>query len=359
MINFMIKIFFVILFGISGYLAYYKGYLNKLLYRNTAGLSEQIKTIRPVRKDIVKKKVFSGRILPRKQYKVCTSLGGNVQKLFVKLGSSVRPNDPIAKIVKRSDADDLETMRSRIRLLSIEVDSLKKKHARIDHLFQKKMCSKEEFEESLSLLNSKQEELSYATSRLQHAKVGYTDNEGIDSSVVKAGVAGTIIELPVDEGSILAKGACIASIGDMRHFVFNTQVEEWDVVDLRPNMMFNVKLAALKNHPLKVKLTNIAPVANPKSNKFSLEGTVVISERDRVKIRGGYSAPAEMIVSQALNALSIPEYLVENEGDKYFVWCLNDSEREKRYVKLGLSDGLHVEILEGLTDEDVLVVKDA
>ena len=69
MINFMIKIFFVILFGISGYLAYYKGYLNKLLYRNTAGLSEQIKTIRPVRKDIVKKKV--SKVIPFDICPVC------------------------------------------------------------------------------------------------------------------------------------------------------------------------------------------------------------------------------------------------------------------------------------------------
>ena len=239
------------------------------------------------------------------------------------------------------------------------MNSLKKKHARIDHLFQKKMCSKEDFEESLSLLNSKQEELSYATSRLQHAKMGYTDNEGVDSSIIRAGVAGTIINLPVGEGDVLKGGECVAFIGDMRHFVFSTQVEEWDVVDLRPNMIFNVKVAALKDRILKVKLTNIAPVADPGNNKFLLEGTVVIPERERAKIRGGYSATAEMIVGRAPDALSIPEYLVENEGDKYFVWCLNGSEREKRYVTLGLSDGLHVAILEGLTEEDVLVSKDA
>lgn len=359
MINFMVKILFVILFGISGYLAYYKGYLNKLLYRNTAELSEQIKTVRPVRRDIAKKKVFYGKILPRKQYKICTNLGGGIQKLFVKLGSQVRKNDPIAKIIKKNDADDLEGMKNRVRLLSIELNSFKKKHARTEHLFKKKMCSREDYEGSLSILSSKKEELSYATSRLQRAKMGYTDNEGIASSIIRANVAGTVINLLVDEGDVLDRGACIASIGDMGHFVFRAQVEEWDVVDLKPGMTFNVKPAALKGQLFKVRLANIAPVADPQNDKFLLEGTVVIPDHEKVKVRGGYSATAEMVVDQSPNALSIPEYLIENEGDRYFVWCLNSGVQEKRYISLGLSDGLHAEVLEGLTEEDVLVSKDA
>ena len=71
-----------------------------------------------------------------------------------------------------------------------------------------------------------------------------------------------------------------------------------------------------------------------------------------VFIRAGYSANAEIVLKRAEDVLSIPESCVEFSGDSTFVQVVKQEEPkqvfEKRIVQVGLSDGIKIEIKEGL-----------
>jgi HlyD family secretion protein len=70
-------------------------------------------------------------------------------------------------------------------------------------------------------------------------------------------------------------------------------------------------------------------------------------------IRSGYSANAEIVLAQAKNVLTVPEGVIEFKNDSTFLWIVTDSvpqqKFERRSVKTGLSDGIKIEIKDGLT----------
>ena len=73
-------------------------------------------------------------------------------------------------------------------------------------------------------------------------------------------------------------------------------------------------------------------------------------------IRAGYSANAEIVLKRAENVLSVPESCVEFSGDSTFVQVVKaekpEQKFEKRAVKVGLSDGIKIEIKEGLAENE-------
>jgi multidrug efflux pump subunit AcrA (membrane-fusion protein) len=72
---------------------------------------------------------------------------------------------------------------------------------------------------------------------------------------------------------------------------------------------------------------------------------------------GGYSANADIVVKQKKDVLLLPERLVKFEGGKATVEIPGDLGKEptKKEIKYGLSDGMNVEVTEGLKEKDAVV----
>ena len=76
-------------------------------------------------------------------------------------------------------------------------------------------------------------------------------------------------------------------------------------------------------------------------------------------IRSGYSANAEIVLAEAHQVLSVPESAIEFSGDSTFVYVLGATAKglqqyQRRPVTTGLSDGVNIEIKQGLkADEKV------
>ena len=90
------------------------------------------------------------------------------------------------------------------------------------------------------------------------------------------------------------------------------------------------------------------------ANQFEIKAAVNVL-RDS-KIRSGYSANAEIVLSKAQKVLSVPESAIEFSGDSTFVYVIKGDGEQKTYertqVVTGLSDGVNIEIKKGLTVKD-------
>jgi HlyD family secretion protein len=76
---------------------------------------------------------------------------------------------------------------------------------------------------------------------------------------------------------------------------------------------------------------------------------------DDVFIRAGYSANADIILDKRTDVLTIPESTVEFSGDSAFVYLVKSEkpqEFDRHFVKIGLSDGIQIEVMEGLKEND-------
>ena len=62
------------------------------------------------------------------------------------------------------------------------------------------------------------------------------------------------------------------------------------------------------------------------------------------------------MLKRAENVLTVPESTIEFSGDSAFVQLVKQEQPEQQFerhlVKVGLSDGINIEIQEGLTEQD-------
>jgi len=136
-------------------------------------------------------------------------------------------------------------------------------------------------------------------------------------------------------------------------------VDEIDVGKLKEGMPAVLKIGALPNDTIHGVLYKISPKARKEENSTLFDLEIKITETGSSVLRAGYSANADIIIKKKEDILLIPERLIEFVEDTTFVQ-LKDStsgEIERRSIKTGLSDGLNIEVTEGLKEGDILVEK--
>lgn len=117
-----------------------------------------------------------------------------------------------------------------------------------------------------------------------------------------------------------------------------------------------ITIGALQDLKFDATLEYISPkaVENNGANQFEVKAAVKVVEGD--KIRSGYSANAEIVLSKATKVLTVPESSIEFSGDSTFVYVIKgDGDKktyEKRAVTTGLSDGVNIEIKKGISAND-------
>ncbi|MFT7591344.1 MAG: HlyD family secretion protein, partial [bacterium] len=107
------------------------------------------------------------------------------------------------------------------------------------------------------------------------------------------------------------------------------------------------------------KLEYISPKGVDEQGAIQFEIKAAIINTSNVFIRAGYSANADIVLDRKDSILVISESLLQfDEMKKPFVEIeTGDQQFEKRSVKTGISDGLFVEIFEGVTMSDKIKSK--
>ncbi|MEW5901606.1 MAG: HlyD family efflux transporter periplasmic adaptor subunit, partial [Acidobacteriota bacterium] len=146
-------------------------------------------------------------------------------------------------------------------------------------------------------------------------------------------------------------GTELLLMAEMSDLVFKGTVDEIDVGKLQEGMTAELQIGAIPDQKIMGRLSKISPKAKQKENATLFDVEIDITERGEKIIRAGYSANASLVIRKAENVLYIPERLVEFNKDKTQVEITpSPGVYEKKEVKLGLSDGLNVEVVEGLAE---------
>src|SRR5690606_6551201 len=213
--------------------------------------------------------------------------------------------------------------------------------------------------------NQAKQELENARNDYQIIRVGSAGGSATANTNIRATVDGTVLEIPVKEGDQVIEannfndGTSIATIADMSKMIFEGQVDEAEVEKLEIGMPISIKLGAMQSEDFDAKLKFIAPkgVEDQGAVQFTIEANIEIP--DSVFIRAGYSANASIILDKKENVLAIKEAWLQfdKETEKPYVEVVvGENEYERRDLELGVSDGINVEILSGITASDKIKV---
>lgn len=329
------------------------------LYRKSEAQPIVYGTVGLERRDIVKKTVAAGALVPRREVTIKPRVSGVVEKLYVEPGQYVKEKALLAKIQIIPNVVSVNQAEANLRAAEISFATAKKELERFSKLRQQNLISETEYTQQELAFKLRQQELEAAENNLQLVRVGASKKSGKVSNLVHSTIEGTVLEVPVKEGASVIEannfneGTTIAAIADMNDMIFQGRVDESEVGALRPGMPVSISVGALGEERFEGTLEYIAPKGVPKDGTIEFEVRAAVKLKPNVFLRANYSANADIILDERRQVLSVNEGVVSYERGQAFV----DVETApgtftRRAVTLGLSDGIWVEVLSGLSPND-------
>ncbi|MEG3657411.1 efflux RND transporter periplasmic adaptor subunit [Arenibacter palladensis] len=321
-------------------------------------------TKNPFIANIQKKSVATGKVVPEDEVEIKPQISGIIDEIFLKEGAKVNAGDLIAKIKVVPNEQSLNQARGRVKNAEIALNNTKVEYDRNKAIFDKGVISSQDFNTQQLRYDQAKLELDNARSDYQIIRDGSAGGSATANTNIRATVSGTVLEIPVKEGDQVIQsnnfndGTTIATIADLSIMIFEGKVDEGEVGKLELGMPLEISLGAINDKKFDAKLRFIAPKGVEESGavQFKIEGDVTVE--DDFLIRAGYSANASLVLEKKDSVMVIPEALLQFDKitDKPFVevavGTLEEQKFERKNVEIGISDGVNVEIVSGITEDD-------
>ena len=355
MIKRIIKIFLLLFAGVVFVWTIY------FLYSKSQQQPEEAKTKSPVDTAIVKKAVATGSIIPRKEVNMKSRVSGVIEKFYVVAGQEIKAGDVIARIKIIPNMANLQSAETRVSQAKISFDNAKIEYDRNKALLDQGVIAKADYMPSELKYKSAQLEVAAAEDNLQIMKEGVSKSmETASNTIVKSTITGMVLDVPIKEGSSVIEsntfneGTTIAIVANMGEMIFEGKVDESEVGKIQVGMPLVLTVGAIDNETFNANLEYIAPkgVAENGAIQFLIRASVG-KQKGNILLRAAYSASADIILAKKEKVMAIPESVMSFEKEKPYV----EVEKtpgifEKRFIKTGLSDGIYIEVLEGLKKTD-------
>lgn len=396
-----------VLLGLGGFLLV--ATIGLVIYFYTQNAKDPVvyKTEHPVLTDIIKKTVATGSIKPRQEVQIKPQVSGVVDELYVQAGDLVKKGDRLARIKLIPSELNVNSAQSNVELARLRLDeaqrelkrqqeintknldvesarvtyeNAKREDERQKGLFKEGVISEQEYNRfkldmeiqkaalenaEIVAVNSlkqfetsvdiRQQELEAAINNLQLLREGVTRNSKQVANVVVSTVDGMVLDVPVEEGfSVIERnnfneGTSIAVVADMNSLIFEGMVDESDVGKLKEGMPLELTVGAIQDMRFDAALEYISPKGVDENGTVKFEVRAAVKPTTEVFLRAGYSANADIILDRRKGVIAIKERDVLFEEDTTFVEIeVGDRQFEKKTIELGLSDGILVEVVNGL-----------
>lgn len=333
------------------------------LYMKSKPLETIYEVVQPEIGSIVKSTIATGKIEPRNEVLIKPQVSGTIAEIYKETGQHVSVDEIIAKIKITPDIARLSTAESRLRVATINLNQYQREYDRMRKLYAESLISHEEYERCQLNLMQAEEEQKNAGNDVYIIKYGVTQgNASLSNTLVRSTINGIILAVPVKIGTSvvmsnnLNTGTTIASVANMDDLIFKGKIDETEVGRISEGMPITLTVGALQNQNFNAHLEYISPkgLEENGANLFEIRANITIP--DSIEIRAGYSANADIVLARADNVLTLPESTIEFADESAYVYIetspVPKQKFERRAVKLGISDGIKIEVKEGITLED-------
>ncbi len=347
----------LIIFGVLFATAYF-------IKTNSKSITEY-KTETPFISSVEQKTVVTGKVIPEDEVEIKPQISGIIQELFVEEGENVKEGDLLAKVKVVPNEGSLNSAKGRVASLKIILNNAKIEFDRNKLLYEKEIISKQDFQNASLNFDRASQDLANAKSDLEVILLGSAGGSSTANTNIRATVAGTVLEIPVEAGDQVVEsntfnaGTTIATIADLNKMIFEGKIDESEVEKLKIEMPLVINLGAIQNKDFDAKLKFIAPKGNEEQGtvKFKIEADVFLD--NSINVRAGYSANASLVLEKKDSVMVISEALLQfdKSDEEAFVEIEKSDQKFKRIkIETGISDGINIEILSGLTIDDKIKV---
>ncbi len=355
-VTIFILLFIVISFTGAMYYLYSKNTEDPVVYE----------TEKPTKQTIIKKTVATGSINPLEEVLIKPNISGVIEEIYVEGGDILKANDLIAKIKIVPNLSALNNAKNAIQTAKISLEDEKRNYNRQKSLFEKGVISKQDVERAEVKYQQALQTYNAAKQNYDIVKTGSTKGLGKSANtLIRSTVSGMVLEMPVEvgnqviESNTFNEGTTIAVLADVNNMIFEGKVDESEVGKIKEGLPLEITVGAIENNSFDAVLDYIAPKGKLENGAIQFEIKATLNKQDSIFIRAGLSANASIILAKVDSVLAIKEALVQfdSKTKKPFVEIkTGEKQFERKDIVLGVSDGIQVQIKEGLTFDDEIKI---
>jgi HlyD family secretion protein len=271
----------------------------------------------------------------------------------------------IAKVRIIPNMVSLNEAESRLNRAKINLDNAQQNYNRQKPLYDGKVIALAEIQNYEVALKTANEDVDAAENNLQLIRDGISKTSGsVSNTIIRSTIEGMVLTVPVEVGNSVIEsntfndGTTIATVADMGEMIFKGKVDESEVGKLHEGMELILTVGAIDTVKFTAKLEHISPKGVEENGAIQFEIRAAVKLKDKHFIRAGYSANADIVLERRDSVLTVQESLVKYAGDSATVEVETAPQVFKtRTIKTGLSDGVNVEILAGITKKDKIKIQ--
>jgi HlyD family secretion protein len=359
------------------------------------------KLARVERGDLARSVVATGKIEPLAKVEVKSKASGIVEQVLADYGDRVRQGQVLADLDKEElqarvrearatllaaqaaqEAAQATYERNRVEAEGPDVPFLKASRDRAQSLYDDGLIAQavlEDAEKAYQLALNKQmvalrntsvtrAEVARAKAQVAETQAGLERaEEDLRNSTIVSPMDGLVLSRDVEVGdavsSILVLGSqatLVMTLGDVSEVYVKGKVDEADISKVYLNQPARIVVESLKEKKFEGKVTKISPLGVEKDNVTTFEVRVSI-HNPTGELKANMSANAEIILEEKKGVLYIPEAAVIYDKDRKTFLEIPDPKadkgRRKISAKLGISNGVKTELIEGVKEGDQVILQ--
>lgn len=302
-----------------------------------------------------------GRLVALDPIIVSSKINQEILKVHFKIGDDVKKNDLLFTLASKDIIRNIKQINAELKLEEKTLNLLKEQLSLRDskaknakNLKERKIITQDNLDNvNISLLQNKQQ-IAQREYNIIKLKISLDENkENLTFAKILSPVDGNIISIQAQTGALISKGKILASI-------LANGLNEIET-DLRSELASQIIIGSEVN------------IINDKTNYKGKVRGIVNSENIRtgtrkVRITLNESLPKslsasgtrfslEISIGKSLPRLLIPKDALISRGNKQIVYCFEKGLAKQKLVKIGISVGNKIEILGGLEEGQLVVVK--
>ncbi|MBW2621820.1 MAG: efflux RND transporter periplasmic adaptor subunit [Deltaproteobacteria bacterium] len=290
-----------------------------------------------------------GRITPNRKLTITSQVPGIIANYTASQGDLVKRGQLLIRIDPIDYELAHEEAQANLTAVRAQVYSATKAFERSKNLLPRKVISRDNYEKA---------EAGYKAAMAQEARalVGIKiAEERLRKTKVYTPFSGVISMRYVETGQMIGAGVPLMNLVDLNQVRVKINLTEQDYIRIKRGDRAVVRVDAYPSLIFKGRIDRIAVTSDPRTNTFAVE--VLLDNPDLV-LKSGFSARVSLATRPLVNVILIPQSAIlfrENGADVYVI----DGNRKavKKSVILGITIGDDIQVIDGLSPDDRLVVK--
>lgn len=302
----------------------------------------------------------TGSVEPVTSVTVGTQVSGIISRLYVDYNTVVKKGQIIAELDKTNLISELNTAKANLSSAQSSLNYESANYKRYAILFKKGLVSADEYESAKLNFEKAKDQVAQSREMVQKAQTN------LSYAIITSPIDGVVISKSVEEGQTVAASYATPELftiaKDLKDMQVVANVDEADIGDVKEGERVSFTVDAYPNDTFEGVVKQVRQEATTTNNVVTYE-VVISAPNSELKLKPGLTANVTIYTAERQNVLCVSTKalrftptqdlikgckIVDCKG-KNKVWTREGNTFKAHAVQIGMSDGIHTEILSGVS----------